>query len=432
MGSISIQVNGLSVCRDAEPRTHLGDFLRDELHLTGTHLGCEHGVCGACTVLLNGQPVRSCITFAVACAGQKVTTIEGYDNDPVMQLLRPAFTRHHALQCGFCTPGMLTTARDIVLRLPDADEARIRLELSGNLCRCTGYQGIVNAILDVLQQQRNTPDARIEQLRQKPGSQARPAMAPVAPQAAVSLPISATRKIPHPAGTLEGKKLERPLPRSPENRSNNERSAGAETSNVQADATAKEKGKGKGKGNEIDAHFDVPFPVEQVWQFMGDLPAIASCLPGATIESQEGEKVKGSISIKFGPMSAAFAGAARLERDDAAKRAILRGAGQDSLSKSRAQGDITYELQAVTAEHTRVSVNMVYALQGPLAQFSRSGLVKDFVSRMVADFGKQVTRRLNGQATSPDESKPSISIAGMMWSVLWNRVRGWFGRSPNS
>ena len=152
---------------------------------------------------------------------------------------------------------------------------------------------------------------------------------------------------------------------------------------------------------------------------------------GATIESQEGEKVKGSISIKFGPMSAAFAGAARLERDEIAKRAVLRGAGQDSLSKSRAQGDIAYELQAVSAENTRVNVNMVYALQGPLAQFSRSGLVKDFVSRMVTDFGKQVTRRLSGEATSPDEAKPSISIAGMMWSVLWNRVRNWFRRSPN-
>jgi carbon-monoxide dehydrogenase small subunit len=206
-----------------------------------------------------------------------------------------------------------------------------------------------------------------------------------------------------------------------------EAAAGVETADSQHGLTAK----AKAKGNSIDAHFDVPFPLEQVWQFMGDLPAIASCLPGATIESQEGEKVKGSISIKFGPMSAAFAGAARLERDEIAKRAVLRGAGQDSLSKSRAQGDIAYELQAVSAENTRVNVNMVYALQGPLAQFSRSGLVKDFVSRMVTDFGKQVTRRLSGEATSPDEAKPSISIAAMMWSVLWNRVRNWFRRSPN-
>ena len=143
MDPISIQVNGRGYSRHAEPRMHLGDFLRDELRLTGTHLGCEHGVCGACTVLVNGQPTRSCITFAVACEGQDVTTIEGYDDDAVMQRLRPAFTRHHALQCGFCTPGMLTTARDIVLRLPHADEARVRLELSGNLCRCTDRKSVV-------------------------------------------------------------------------------------------------------------------------------------------------------------------------------------------------------------------------------------------------------------------------------------------------
>ena len=124
MNSFAIQVNGRAVSADVEPRTHLGDFLRDNLRLTGTHLGCEHGVCGACTVLLDGVPARSCITFAVACEGSDVRTIEGYDEDPVMQMLRPAFTRHHALQCGFCTPGMLATARDIVLRVPDADEAR--------------------------------------------------------------------------------------------------------------------------------------------------------------------------------------------------------------------------------------------------------------------------------------------------------------------
>jgi carbon-monoxide dehydrogenase small subunit len=324
---------------------------------------------------------------------------------------------------------MLATARDIVLRLPDADEARVRLELSGNLCRCTGYQGIVDAILDVLQQQRDAPDARIERLRQMALSRTR--MATTQGSASKVGQLSGTpaaRKLPPAPETAIGKETQRQPSHVPDGTSKKESIATEETADNQHGVTAKT----KGKGNAIDASFDVPFPLEQVWQFMGDLPAIASCLPGATIESQEGEKVKGSISIKFGPMSAAFAGAARLERDEDAKRAVLRGAGQDSLSKSRAQGDITYELQAVSTENTRVNVNMVYALQGPLAQFSRSGLVKDFVSRMVADFGKQVTLRLSGQAPSPNESKPSISIAGVMWSVLWNRVRSWFKRSSNS
>jgi carbon-monoxide dehydrogenase small subunit len=154
MKQISLTVNGKTCAAAVEPRTHLADYLREALRLTGTHLGCEHGVCGACTVLIDGAPGRSCITYAVACDGAVVETIEGLDQDPVMVQLRRAFTEAHALQCGYCTPGMLVTARDIVLRLPTADEARVRLELSGNLCRCTGYMGIVAAILRVLKERR--------------------------------------------------------------------------------------------------------------------------------------------------------------------------------------------------------------------------------------------------------------------------------------
>ncbi|HEY8429646.1 MAG TPA: (2Fe-2S)-binding protein [Sandaracinaceae bacterium] len=148
--TIRIAVNGEVVVRDVEPRTPLADFLREHLDLTGTHLGCEHGVCGACTVEIDGVPARSCITYAVACSGARVRTIEGFRDDEVMGALREAFSAEHALQCGYCTPGMLVTARDIVLRLPEADEAAIRRELAGNLCRCTGYAGIVRAIARVL------------------------------------------------------------------------------------------------------------------------------------------------------------------------------------------------------------------------------------------------------------------------------------------
>ena len=147
---VALTVNGRRVDAEVEPRTSLADYLRESEGLTGTNLGCEHGVCGACTIDIDGAPARSCIAFAVACEGASVRTIEGFHDDPVMERLRAAFTAEHALQCGYCTPGMLVTARDIVTRLPEADEARIRLELSGNLCRCTGYVGIVNAIQAVL------------------------------------------------------------------------------------------------------------------------------------------------------------------------------------------------------------------------------------------------------------------------------------------
>lgn len=148
--TVELTVNGKQVKAEVEPRTHLADFLRETLRLTGTHLGCEHGVCGACTVLVDGEPARSCITFAVACDGANIQTIEDFDADELMQELRTAFSEEHALQCGYCTPAMLIIARDIVTRLPDADERRIRVELSGNLCRCTGYVGIVKAVQRVL------------------------------------------------------------------------------------------------------------------------------------------------------------------------------------------------------------------------------------------------------------------------------------------
>ena len=154
MTTIGITVNARAVKASVEPRTHLADFLRDHLNLTGTHLGCEHGVCGACTLLLDDMPARSCITFAAACDGARVTTIEGLDDDEIATELRAAFTREHALQCGYCTPGMLISARDLVLRLDTADERAIRVGLSGNLCRCTGYVGIVRAVRSVIDERR--------------------------------------------------------------------------------------------------------------------------------------------------------------------------------------------------------------------------------------------------------------------------------------
>jgi aerobic carbon-monoxide dehydrogenase small subunit len=151
---IELTINRAKVISTVEPRTNLADFLREQQMLCGTNIGCEQGVCGACTLMVDGVPVRSCITPAITCAGSHVQSIEGFDDDATMNELRVAFSAEHALQCGYCTPGMLMTARDIVTRLPDADDARVRLELSGNLCRCTGYVGIVRAIRRVLDARR--------------------------------------------------------------------------------------------------------------------------------------------------------------------------------------------------------------------------------------------------------------------------------------
>jgi aerobic-type carbon monoxide dehydrogenase small subunit (CoxS/CutS family) len=145
---VSFEVNGKAVSVEVEPRMTLADCLRHVLRLTGTHVGCEHGVCGACTILVDGAAVRACLLLAVQAEGSKVVTIEGLSNDYELTPLQAAFRRHHALQCGFCTPGMITTAHALLSEEPDADADRIREVLSGNLCRCTGYISIIEAVLD--------------------------------------------------------------------------------------------------------------------------------------------------------------------------------------------------------------------------------------------------------------------------------------------
>jgi aerobic carbon-monoxide dehydrogenase small subunit len=149
--SISTTVNGKPVQSSVEPRTSLADLVREELRLTATHLGCEQGVCGACTVLIDGQPARACITLAVCIDGSDIRTLEGLDQDPLMLTLKAAFHDKHGLQCGFCTPGMLISAWDLLRRKPDLNAEAIRIAISGNLCRCTGYQGIVRSIQSAAQ-----------------------------------------------------------------------------------------------------------------------------------------------------------------------------------------------------------------------------------------------------------------------------------------
>jgi carbon-monoxide dehydrogenase small subunit len=310
-----------------------------------------------------------------------VQTIEGYEGDPVMARLRSAFSQEHALQCGYCTPGMLATAYDIVRRLPDADEARVRLELSGNLCRCTGYIGIVRAIMSVLAASGAAP-----------ASTAAPAaLAAAAPFQQFALAHDRAPAAPAAPG----------LPAAAGERHGWTHMAGS---------------------------FSVDQPPEQVWAFMGDVEALAACLPGAQILEHDGQTVKGRIAIRFGPIAAAFQGAATLERDDAERVGVLRGAGTDSISRSQAKGDITYRV-ASGAEPGRseVLINLEHMLQGPLAQFSRSGLVRDFVARMIADFGARVAARMDG-ADPALLPAPQMNGLGLAWSVVLARVRRMFTR----
>ncbi len=396
MKTIQIQVNGHRSSEQVAPRTHLGDFLRDQLQLTGTHLGCEHGVCGACTVLVDGAPVRSCITYAVACDGQSVTTIEGYGQDPVMRRLRDAFTIHHALQCGYCTPGMLASARDIVLRLPDADEERVRIELAGNICRCTGYMGIVAAIMSVLRDLSQNPDPEISLLRTG--------------QRGIQTSMgSATTQLDR----FEG------FSTQDSGRTVKSQQVLADVAPVTTDS--------KANGTKVDGFFEVPCPADEVWAFMTDLRRVAACLPGAQVDEMSGSEVTGSVAVKFGPMSASFKGRAMLELDPSNRSAILRGTGQDALSQSRATGDVLYRVQSLGPTHTKVFVELTYVLQGPLAQFSRSGLVQEFVRRMIADFGHNVAGVIQDPDGQRVRSSTAINPLAVFASILWSRIKRLFG-----
>ena len=143
---IEFSINGSKVTADAEPRMLLADFIRHSLGLTGTHIGCAHGACGACTVLVDGRPARSCLMFAVQVQGAEIKTVEGLASDGGLSPLQEEFRSHHALQCGFCTPGMLISAHALLSQNPEPTEEEIRRALAGNLCRCTGYNNIVRAV----------------------------------------------------------------------------------------------------------------------------------------------------------------------------------------------------------------------------------------------------------------------------------------------
>jgi len=387
--TIRLTVNSKPVTAHVEPRLQLAEFLREQLALTGTHLGCEHGVCGACTVEIDGAPARSCIAYAAACNGADVRTIEGYDDDEVMAALREAFGAEHALQCGYCTPGMLVTARDIVLRLPAADEARIRKELAGNLCRCTGYVGIVRAIQSVL----------------------------TARQGEVSLASSPTA---------------RPPPRVEKDIAPITRPASVAASPMQSSNSV-----GAGPQTTLRLSFSVGHPRAKVWDFFGRLEEVATCLPGISLRGPATDThIDIKLRVKLGPIVPEFEGGADVVRDFANHTGTIRGSARDTRSNSRTQGEIRYVLADENAgAATRVDLTVSYALTGALAQFSRSGIVREIAQRMTRDFAQNVEMRLRrGDDGTSDQVRgqpqtTELNAGTLLLSALWSRIKALFGVS---
>lgn len=372
--TLRLTVNGEACAVTVAPRTQLAEVLRDHLDLTGTHLACEQGVCGACTVMMNGRPVRSCITFADACDGAVIETIEGHRDDEVMDRLRAAFSRHHALQCGFCTPGMLATARDIVARFDDPDEATIRHELSGNLCRCTGYVGIVGAIRDV-----------IGQRSAEGGHAERPAPA-IAPR-------------------LSGFRTFEPVAAAPA------APAAATSGSVSTDAG----------WTVVRREFTLAHPPEMVWALFRDPHQVAPCIPGATVESLEADRFTGAVEIRFGPIRARFGGHGSFLNDDAIRSGRLSGQGDDKLGKSKVRGELQYAIAPGARSGTSLAtVELRFEIEGMLAQFNRPELVTGFVDYILGQFAANCDAVLSGGEAGPARR---LSVMAMLWAVLKARFR---------
>ncbi len=435
MHRVSLTVNGKPTTAELAPRTQLADFLREHCLLTGTHIGCEHGVCGACTILLDGAPARSCIAYAAACEGSDVRTIEGLEDDPVMQRLRAAFTAEHALQCGYCTPGMLVTARDIVLRLPDADEARIRLELAGNLCRCTGYAGIVRAIRRVLAEPRPHPAA----LAAVP-----PALAPpnLVPPALAPSPLAPPTTVPPnlAAPTLAPLPLA-PLPPAPPNLAPSPlASRTTAPSNLATPilaplpAATQPNGAAHGRaasvapaatpsGPSLTLAISIGRERAEIWSALHDPALLAACVPGARLVSVSDGQIEGEIQVALGPITSVFAGSGRLLLEEAAHRATLSGDGRDARSGTRLSGTASIVLEEAGAAATTATLSVRYALRGPLAQLARGPVVQTLAAGMAEAVARNLERRLAGE--TPVAAPARLSAAGLLARVIWQRLRAW-------
>jgi aerobic carbon-monoxide dehydrogenase small subunit len=376
---VELVVNGKGIRERVPPRMHLADLLREKLRLTGTHVRCEQGVCGACTILVDGEPIRSCITYAAFCDGAKVTTIEGLDDDPIAVTLREAFSREHGLQCGFCTPGMLVVARDIIRRFPDADENRIRLELSGNLCRCTGYAGIVRAIKSVVDAKAVYPETGV------------PRMRPLAP-------------VGSKGATATGDWTSAPVDMQK-----------SETVR-QGQAPVRFGLEGKKPNIRMTQNFVVQRPIEEVWTAFENIPLVAACLPGAHLDSSVVDDiVAGSFSAKLGPITASFSGKARIERDEDTHSGSILGGGKDARAGSRAAGEVDYKLVS-DGPMTRVEIEVRALVAGPLAQFGRSAIMDDLVKRILQAFSENLERKLSGG--SDDQMRTSLNACSLMKDAL--------------
>jgi aerobic-type carbon monoxide dehydrogenase small subunit (CoxS/CutS family)/carbon monoxide dehydrogenase subunit G len=378
MTEVTLTVNGTEVTLDVEPRLTLVDALRHRLGLTGSHVGCEHGVCGACTVLVDGAAARSCLMFCVQAAGTEVTTVEALGEVDDLHPLQEAFRRHHGLQCGFCTPGFLMSSYDL-LQHGGVDDSELRAELSGVLCRCTGYAGIVEAVREVGE---SYPDGL-----PAPKALGRPILVrggavPAPEQGALQAALTAGATAPRSGG------VQLTVP--------------------------------EGEPNEtVDVATEIAASPEDTWELLQDFPAMTRCLPGVDLGRELGDDIyEGGVKVHLGPMRLSFAGSAKvLERDSAERSLRAIAAGRDA-SGSGVRADLTVSAQPANGNRTVVRARAKLYLSGRAAQFGRS-LAGDVSRQLFKEFGNCVERTLQtGETAAPRR----LAGGALAWSLVRGRV----------
>ncbi|MCD2191411.1 xanthine dehydrogenase family Fe-S subunit [Actinomycetospora soli] len=341
---VTFVVNGTETTVEVPPRAHLGDVLRERLGLTGTHLGCEHGVCGMCTVLLDGEAARACLLFAVQCEGAEIVTVEGLGSPDDQHPLQQAFSAHHALQCGFCTPGMLMSSYDLLANEPETAEEDLPEAMSGVLCRCTGYRGILAAVSDVAG---TYPDG-----------------------------------VPEPRGCASRMLVGRSAAGRPGDAPEDTTAAAPQLSEVRLPSGP--------PSAVVDVTSQLTSPVDRVWAVLNDFDLLARCLPGAQlVESYDEDRHRGRATVALGPVKLSFEGLAQVvERDPDTHRLRFHGQGKDT-GGSATSADVVLAATPTADGGTELTAHADVHLSGRVAQFGRA-LAGDVSRRLFEQFAAGV------------------------------------------
>ena len=382
---VNLTVNGTEVALSLPARVTLSDALRDHLGLTGTHVGCEHGICGMCTVLVDGDAARACLLFAVQLDGAEITTVEGLGRPDELHPLQESFGRHHGLQCGFCTPGFLMSSYDLLTHEPEVQRDDLPTELSGVLCRCTGYRNIIDAVDEVAEGHRRALPG--------PGNCGQRTLvgrtsAPNSTAGAAERPVEEEQELPQ--------EIEIP--------------AGDPT--IRIDVVSRL----TSEPNEVARVFD-------------DIRLLARCLPGAELTDELGAGwYRGRARIALGPMRMAFNGIAHIE-EQSADRIVMKAQGKDT--GGGAQARIVMTAAAIDGGGTALQAEAIVFLTGRIAGFGRS-LAGDVSRRMFEEFARSVDRAAAGEEEPTASTRPPGAISLLMATIV-DRIRQFFRRlNPRS